>query len=96
MSIETINTGIFFIFLIPSFAMFYYIMKDCTRLISHRYYSLSVLTFIGLATLLFATYLISPTLMALCAGISIGMWGALIYLSYKIKKEENSKKWRTY
>lgn len=90
---EYISTSIFFLFLIPSFGIWMYIFNDKTELISKRYYSMSTLIFLGIATFLFVVFLISQLLMAIFSGILIGMWGALVFKSYKIKKEENERKW---
>ncbi len=93
MNPETFCTALFFATLIPSFAIWLWLFQDWPRLISHRYYSYSTGLFIIISVVLFITYLIAPWVMAISAGILIGMWGSIIYLSYKIKKEENERKW---
>lgn len=97
MTIESLSTVIFLGVAIISYAGFWYLWSSTTSpLISKAFYSKSVGLFILLALILYPIYLISIVAMAIGAGIGIGAWGALLYHSHKIKREERERTWKTH
>lgn len=97
MTIESISTVVFLGVAIISYAGFWYLWSSTTSLlISKRFYSKSVGLFLILVLILYPIYLISILAMAIVAGLGIGAWGALLYHSHKIKREEKEKLWKTH
>lgn len=97
MTIESISTVLFLGVAIVSYSGFWYLWSSTTSdLISKRFYSKSVGLFFILVLILLPIYLISIVAMAIAAGVGIGAWGALLYHSHKIKREEKEKSWKTH
>ncbi len=85
---DQLNTLLFFLTLLPSAAIGYWIFKDGTTLISKRIYLYSIGTFLIMVPLFIGAAFIATWLMSLTMGIGMGIWGTLVYLSFKIRKEE--------